>query len=60
MVPRRLSVYTYCEFASCWNMPNDLSNLQYSQFIAKAEMCDGVLGMMAHSYYGSTRTTATH
>ena len=49
--PRKLSVFTYCEFASCWNMPNDLTNLQYSQFIIKAEMTDGVLGMAEHPYY---------
>ncbi|MFT3784373.1 MAG: N,N'-diacetylchitobiose phosphorylase [Nibricoccus sp.] len=49
--PRKLSVFTYCEFASCWNMPNDLTNLQYSQFIIKAEMTNGVLGMAMHPYY---------
>jgi len=42
---RKLSVFTYCEFASSWNMPNDLSNLQYSQFVIKADMVDGILGM---------------
>ncbi|MBE2214652.1 MAG: N,N'-diacetylchitobiose phosphorylase [Opitutaceae bacterium] len=49
--PRKLSVTTYCEFASCWNMPNDLTNLQYSQFISKAEMDNGVLSMMSHPYF---------
>jgi cellobiose phosphorylase len=48
---RKLSVFTYCEFASCWNMPNDLTNLQYSQFIIKAEMTNGVLGMASHPYF---------
>lgn len=48
---RRLSVFTYCEFASCWNLPNDLLNLQYSQFIVKAEVAsDGILGMTTHPY----------
>lgn len=48
---RRLSVFTYCEFASCWNMPNDLSNLQYSQFIVKAAVTpDAILGMSSHPY----------
>jgi cellobiose phosphorylase len=47
---RRLSVFTYCEFASCWNMPNDLSNLQYSQFVIKADLIDGILGMSSHPY----------
>ena len=40
---RKLSVFTYCEFASCWNIPNDLSNLQYAQFIIKADMVGGIL-----------------
>jgi cellobiose phosphorylase len=31
-------------------MPNDLSNLQYSQFIIKADMADGILGMSSHPY----------
>ena len=48
---RKLSVFTYCEFASCWNMPNDLSNLQYSQFVIKADMVDGILGMASHPYF---------
>ncbi len=47
---RKLSVFTYCEFASSWNMPNDLSNLQYSQFVLKAEMAGGILGMASHPY----------
>ncbi|PTY06212.1 N,N'-diacetylchitobiose phosphorylase [Opitutaceae bacterium EW11] len=49
--PRQLSVFTFCEYANCWNMPNDLFNLQYSQFIIKAEMDNGVLGMASHPYY---------
>jgi N,N'-diacetylchitobiose phosphorylase len=49
--PRPLSLFTYCEFASCWNMPNDLFNLQYSQFIINAAMTpDGILGMTSHPY----------
>jgi cellobiose phosphorylase len=32
-------------------MPNDLSNLQYSQFIIKADMVGGILGMSSHPYY---------
>jgi len=48
---RKLSVFTYCEFANCWNMPNDLYNLQYSQFIIKAHVTpDGILGMASHPY----------
>jgi len=43
--PRRLSVYTYCEFANLWNTYQDLVNLQYSQFITRAVLEDGVLGI---------------
>jgi N,N'-diacetylchitobiose phosphorylase len=47
---RTLSVFTYCEFATSWYVPNDLLNLQYAQFIVKAEMADGILGMATHPY----------
>jgi cellobiose phosphorylase len=48
--PRKLSVFAYCEMATSWHMPSDLTNLQYAQFIAKAELCDGILGMAIHPY----------
>ena len=48
--PRSLAVFTYCEFATSWHLPNDLLNLQYAQFIAKAEMVDGILGVAVHPY----------
>ena len=48
--PRSLAVFTYCEFATSWHLPNDLLNLQYAQFIAKAEMVDGILGLAVHPY----------
>ena len=41
--PRRLSVFSYAEFASEWNMLNDLLNLQYVAYIAQAEWKDGVI-----------------
>jgi len=56
---RKLSVFTYCEFASCWNMPNDLSNLQYSQFIIKADMVDGYWACPRIRTSSSTRRTST-
>ncbi len=43
--PRALSVYTYCEFANLWDTYQDLVNLQYSQFITKAVLDDGMLGV---------------
>jgi len=47
---RSLSVFTYCEFATSWHMLMDLSNLQYAQFIAKASVSNGVLGIAIHPY----------
>ncbi len=47
---RSLSVFTYCEFATSWYMPADQSNLQYSQFIAKATVENEVLGLAIHPY----------
>lgn len=37
-VPRRLSVFTYCEFANQWDTNQDQVNLQYSLFIIKGEL----------------------
>jgi N,N'-diacetylchitobiose phosphorylase len=48
--PRELDAFTYCEFASPWHMPNDLTNLQYSQFISKADVIDGMLAVAVHPY----------
>lgn len=50
MTPRELDIFTYCEFAAPWHMPNDLTNLQYSQFVSKADMNDGMLGVAVHPY----------
>lgn len=48
--PRKLSVFTYCEFASSWELINDLTNLQYSTFIVKADFAEGMLGFATHPY----------
>ncbi len=42
---RELSLTTYCEFTNHWNTYQDLVNLQYSLFITKTSMEDGVLGI---------------
>lgn len=42
---RRLSVFTYCEFANLWDTWQDQVNLQYSQFITRASLEDGILGI---------------
>ena len=47
---RKLKVFTYCEIATSWYMPNDLSNLQYAQFIARAEVKDKMLAVTSHPY----------
>ncbi|MDR1192074.1 MAG: hypothetical protein LBK60_10505 [Verrucomicrobiales bacterium] len=41
--PRRLSVFTYCEFAANWRIYNDLVNLQYSQYLVSASRVDNIL-----------------
>jgi N,N'-diacetylchitobiose phosphorylase len=43
--PRRISVFTYCEFANLWHTYQDLVNLQYSLFITRATLEDGILGI---------------
>jgi len=48
---RKLAIFTYCEMASPWHMPNDLTNLQYSQFITKASVEREMLGMAVHPYH---------
>ena len=49
---RRLSVFTYCEFANLWNTYQDLVNLQYSLFITRATLEDGILGITCNPNYG--------
>jgi N,N'-diacetylchitobiose phosphorylase len=41
--PRRLSAFTYVEYASNWSSFNDLTNLQYSQFIVTMAVEDGII-----------------
>lgn len=48
---RRLSVFTYCEFANLWDTAQDLINLQYSQFITRASLEDGILGITCNPNY---------
>lgn len=35
--PRRLRVFAFCEFTTEWNLVNDLLNLQYAQYIGRAQ-----------------------
>ncbi len=41
--PRRLSVFTYCEFASEWNIHQDAFNRQYSAYLARSEWRAGMV-----------------
>jgi N,N'-diacetylchitobiose phosphorylase len=41
--PRRLAAFTYVEYAGNWSVTNDLTNLQYSQFIVKMAVADGII-----------------
>jgi N,N'-diacetylchitobiose phosphorylase len=49
--PRRLSVFTYCEFANVGHLINDLTNLQYSLFVSKAEARAGMLAFASHPHH---------
>ena len=40
---RNLRLFTYVEYANNWNIAQDLSNLQYSQFIVRMGMVDGMI-----------------
>lgn len=40
---RRLSLFTYVEFASSWNMAQDQVNLQYTQYIVDCTCRDGII-----------------
>jgi N,N'-diacetylchitobiose phosphorylase len=40
---RHLRLFTYVEYANNWNLSQDLINLQYSQFIMKMDVVDGII-----------------
>ena len=39
--PREISIFTYCEFASEWNIHQDTFNRQYSAYITQSDWRDG-------------------
>ncbi|HEY4723172.1 MAG TPA: N,N'-diacetylchitobiose phosphorylase, partial [Anaerolineae bacterium] len=41
--PRQLSAFTFCEFTNQWNTYQDQVNLQYSLFIVRGTLTDGLL-----------------
>jgi N,N'-diacetylchitobiose phosphorylase len=40
---RKLSLFSFVEYANCWNALQDLLNLQYTQYIAKMSVVDGII-----------------
>jgi N,N'-diacetylchitobiose phosphorylase len=40
---RRLSLFTYVEYANNWKLSQDQNNLQYSQFIVNMDVVDGII-----------------
>jgi N,N'-diacetylchitobiose phosphorylase len=46
--PRDLSVFTFCEFTNQWDTVQDRVNLQYSLFISRAELTDGLIRVAIH------------
>lgn len=41
--PRKLSLFTFVEYASNWDLWLDIVNLQYSQYILKMNVVDGII-----------------
>ncbi len=41
--PRKLSLFTYVEYANNWKLSQDMVNLQYSQYILKMDVVDNMI-----------------
>ncbi len=41
--PRKLNVFSFCEFTTEWNITQDTFNLQYTQYISQADWKDGFI-----------------
>ncbi len=41
--PRKLSIFNFLEYTSNWSYQQDLNNLQYSQYIVKMDVVDGII-----------------
>jgi len=46
--PRNISLFTFCEFTNQWDTFQDQVNLQYSLFIVRGELRDGLLRIAIH------------
>jgi len=47
---RQLRIFAFCEFTTEWNLVNDTLNLQYTQYIGKAEYRDGIIAASSCSH----------
>jgi cellobiose phosphorylase len=50
---RKLSVFTFVEYANNWNLSQDMSNLQYSQYIMKMDVVDNIIDHGTNVYMPS-------
>jgi len=50
---RSLSLFTYVEYANNWNQTQDMNNLQYSQYIVKMDVVDGIIDHGTNVYMPS-------
>ena len=50
---RRLTVFTYVEYANNWNLSQDMVNLQYSQFIMKMDVVNNIIDHGTNVYMPS-------
>lgn len=50
---KRLSVFTYMEYANNWNLSQDMVNLQYSQYILKMNVIDDIIDHGTNVYMPS-------
>jgi N,N'-diacetylchitobiose phosphorylase len=41
--PRKLTLFTYVEYANNWKLSQDMVNLQYSQYILKMDVVDNII-----------------
>lgn len=48
--PRRLRVFSFCEFTTEWSLVNDTLNLQYTQYIGKARFDGGFIAANSCSH----------
>jgi len=50
---RKLSIFTYVEYANNWNLSQDMNNLQYSQYILKMDVINDIIDHGTNVYMPS-------